>query len=114
MAKFTSEKINSVNLENLRRPSDVELDTISKVYEDYYKYKAQRDGCTDQFQGMALEQFLTTSREMFWNSVITPSNDLQALDLSLTIGFVRKEVWDFCSRIVSQDFKAKMDGSISR
>lgn len=110
MAEHTSEKINKVNLDNLRRPSDIELDTVAKVYEDYYKYKAQRDGCTDQFQGMQLETFLTTSREMFWNSVITPSNDLQALDLSLTIGFVRKEVWDFCSRLVGQDFKGKMDG----
>lgn len=110
MAETTKEKINKVSLENLRKPSDQELDVISKTYEDYYKYKAQRDGCTDQFQGKQLEEFLTTSREMFWNSVVTPSNDLSALNLNLTIGFIRKEVWDFVSRLISQDFKGKMDG----
>lgn len=106
----TSEKINKVSLENLRKPSDTEFDVISKTYEDYYKYRAQRDGCTDQFQGRQLEQFLTVSRESFWNSVVTPSNDLSALNLNLTIGFIRKEVWDFVSRLISQDFKGKMDG----
>ncbi len=107
----TSEKIDKVNLENLRgRVSDEETGVISKSYEDYYKFRAQRDGCTDQFQGRQLEQFLTISREAFWNSAITPSNDLAALNLNLTIGFIRKEVWDFCSRLVSQDFRGKMDG----
>lgn len=110
MPKTTADKINKVNLENLRKPSNAEFDVISKSYEDYYKYRAQRDGCTDQFQGKQLEQFLTTSRESFWNSVVTPSNDLSALNLNLTIGFIRKEVWDFVSRIVSQDFKGKFDG----
>lgn len=106
----TNEKINKVNLENLRKPSEAEFDVISKTYEDYYKFRAQRDGCTDQFQGRQLEQFLTVSRESFWNSVVTPSNDLSALDLNLTIGFIRKEVWDFVSRLISQDFKGKFDG----
>ena len=108
----TSDKKNKVNLDLIRQNgvSDAETDVLSKTYEDYYKYKAQRDGCTDQFQGRPLESFLTTSREMFWNSVVTPSNDLSALNLSLTIGFIRKEVWDFCSQLTSQDFKAKIDG----
>lgn len=114
MADYTNQKIDStkkINLENIRgNITDAETDVLSKIYEDYYKYKAQRDGCTDQFQGRQLESFLTTSREMFWNSVVTPSNDLQQLDLSLTIGFIRKEVWDFCSQLTSQDFKGKMDG----
>lgn len=115
MAKYLKQDINStkkINLENIRKNgvSDAETDVLSKTYEDYYKYKAQRDGCTDQFQGRQLENFLTTSREMFWNSVVTPSNDLSALNLSLTIGFIRKEVWDFCSQLTSQDFKGKMDG----
>ena len=106
-----AEKEQKINIENMRgHVSDAETDVLSKVYEDYYKYKAQRDGCTDQFQGRPLEDFLTTSREMFWNSVVTPSNDLSALNLSLTIGFIRKEVWDFCSQLTSQDFKAKIDG----
>lgn len=108
--QVTADKINKVNLENLRKPSDEEFDVISKTYEDYYKFRAQRDGCTDQFQGRQLEQFLTVSRESFWNSVVTPSNDLAALDLNLTIGFIRKEVWDFCSRLTAQGFKGKMDG----
>ena len=108
----TSDKKDKVNLDNIRKNgvSDAETDVLSKVYEDYYKYKAQRDGCTDQFQGKDLESFLSVSREMFWNSVVTPSNDLSALNLSLTIGFIRKEVWDFCSQLTSQDFKAKIDG----
>lgn len=114
---YTSDKINKtdtskkINLEQVRgNVSDEENKVLSKVYEDYYKYKGQRDSCTDQFQGKQLEQFLTTSREMFWNSVITPSNDLSQLDLSLTIGFIRKEVWDFCSQLTSQGFKGKMEG----
>jgi hypothetical protein len=108
---YTKENINKVNLENIRGPvSNAEHDVVSKTYEDYYKYRAQRDGCTDQFQGKQLEDFLTISRESFWNSVVTPSNDLGALDLNLTIGFIRKEVWDFCSRLTSQEFKGKMDG----
>lgn len=109
--QVTADKIYKTNLENLRGPvSNSEHDVISKTYEDYYKFKAQRDGCTDQFQGRQLEQFLTISRESFWNSVVTPSNDLAALDLNLTIGFIRKEVWDFCSRLTSQGFQGKMDG----
>lgn len=112
MATYTKEDIKKVDLDNIRgnSVSDEEKDVLSKTYEDYYKYRAQRDGCTDQFQGRPLEQFLTISREMFWNSVVTPSNDLSALNLSLTIGFIRKEVWDFCSQLTSQDFKGKMDG----
>jgi hypothetical protein len=106
--KKTDEKI---NLEAIRgKLSEEEAQVLSKTYEDYYKFKASRDGCTSQFQGKQLEDFLTTSREMFWNSVVTPSNDLAALDLSLTIGFIRKEVWDFVSQLTSQDFKAKIDG----
>lgn len=111
MANHTSENIQKVNLENLRGPvSDTEHDVLTSVYENYYKYKAQRDGCTDQFQGRQLENFLTVSRESFWNSVVTPSNDLSALDLNVTIGFIRKEVWDFCSRITKQNFEGKFDG----
>lgn len=106
----TKEKKDKVSLEQLRKPTDQELDVVGKTYEDYYKFKAQRDGCTDQFQGQQLEDFLTVSREMFWNSTVTPSNDLRALDLSLSIGFIRKEVWDFCSRIVGQDFQGKFNG----
>ncbi len=109
-AQYTKDNIQKVNLDNIRKPSDIEHDVLGKVYEDYYKYKGQRDGCTDQFQGKQLEQFLTVSREMFWNSIITPSDDLAQLDLSLTIGFIRKEVLDFCSQLTSQDFEGKMDG----
>lgn len=108
MAEYTAEK--KVNIENLRNPTDTELDVIGKSYEDYYLFKARRDSCTDQFQGNSLEEFLTISRELFWNSRVTPSNDLSALDINLTIGFVRKEILDFLSRITGQDFKAKMDG----
>ena len=108
---MAKEELKKINLEQMRgHVSDEENEVLSKVYEDYYKYKANRDSCTDQFQGMQLEQFLTTSREMFWNSVVTPSNDLSQLNLSLTIGFIRKEVWDFCSQLTSQGFKGKMDG----
>lgn len=107
----TADKKDKVNLDTLRgNVSDEEHDVLSKTYEDYYRYKAQRDGCTDQFQGRQLEQFLTVSRESFWNSVVTPSNDLAALDLNLTIGFIRKEVWDFCSQLTGQEFKGKMEG----
>jgi len=113
MADYTKEAVDKtkINLENLRgKISDAETQVISKSYEDYYKFKSQRDSCQDQFQGNQLEDFLTTSREMFWNSVVTPSNDLAALDLSLSIGFIRKEVWDFCSQLTAQDFRAKIDG----
>lgn len=111
MPEFTKENIKKTNMDNLRgNVSHEEHDVLSKTYEDYYKYKAQRDGCTDQFQGRQLEQFLTVSRESFWNSVVTPSNDLSALDLNLTIGFIRKEVWDFCSQLTGQEFKGKMEG----
>lgn len=108
--KYTAEKKDKVSIENLRNPSEVELDVIGKDYNDYYLYKARRDSATDQFQGNQLENFLTISRELFWNSVVTPSNDLAALDISLTIGFIRKELWDFCSRLVGQDFRAQMNG----
>ena len=108
---MAEEKKQKVFLEDIRgHMTDMEHDVLSKTYEVYYKFKAQRDGCTDQFQGRQLESFLTTSRESFWNSVVTPSNDLSALDLNLTIGFIRKEVWDFVSRLTSQNFKGKMDG----
>lgn len=106
----TSDNKEKVKLENIRQPRHEELEVVGKTFELYYKWRGQRDGTIDQFQGRSLEQFLATSRELFWNSTVTPSNDLSALDLSLSIGFIRKEVWDFASRLVSQDFKGRMNG----
>jgi hypothetical protein len=107
---MAEEKKAKVNLDNIRTPTVTEKKVIGKVYEDYYKYRGQRDSCVDQFQGNSLEDFLTISRELFWNSQVTPSNDLSQLNLSMTIGFARKETLEYIGKLVSKNLKGTFEG----
>lgn len=99
-----------ISLENIRTPSDLELDTVSKVISDFYKFRNLRSGAITQFQNHSLEGYLSKSRELFWNSLKTPSQDLSELNLDLSIGFVRKEVMDFIPRLVGQNFTPRLTG----
>jgi hypothetical protein len=105
-----AKKDEKINLDNIVKHTFLEKKVIGEAYEDYYKYRGQRDSCVDQFQGNSLEDFLSISRELFWNSTVTPSNDLSALDLSLTIGFARKETLDYVGRLVGKNLKGTFEG----
>ncbi len=103
----TTEKI---SLENMRRPSDFELDEAGKTLADFYKWRNYRSTSLKQFQGWDFETVLTKSRELFWNALVTPSDDLRELGLEFSLPYVRKEVLNFVSKIVSQDYKGRLNG----
>ncbi len=92
------------------RMSDKEIRVVSDVYTDFYTWRSYRSGMILMFQGYNFEQYLQTSRELFWNSFNTPSQDLQRLDLQFAIPFARKESLDFLARLVSLNIKPKIGG----
>lgn len=97
-------------LENIRMPSELELEIVSGVASDYHKFRNLREGPFDQFQGNSLEDYLEISRKLFWNTDITESEDLSDLGLDFSIPFVRKEVMQFLGRITGQNFKGRFNG----
>lgn len=80
---------------------DNQLEAISDLYQNFYNYRNQRDTEKTLFQNMGFDEMLTRSREMFWNSTITESQDLAELGLEFNFPFIRKEVLEFLGRIVS-------------
>jgi hypothetical protein len=90
--------------------SEKELTKMGEVYSHFYKWQAYRTGLTNQFQGYSFEAMLTSSRQLFWNSVTTKSDDLRELGMNLSIPFARKETLDFLGRLTSLNIKPKMGG----
>lgn len=88
-----------IMLENMRNPSEIELELVADTYADYYKWRNWRSGEIIQFQNRNLEDFLKVSRELFWNAFKTPSEDLAELGLEFSIGFLRKETLDYLGRL---------------
>lgn len=91
-------------------PSQQTLTVIGDVYTDYYQFKNNRSGDMKHFQHLPLEDVLRQSRELFWNSTVTESEDLKSLGLDFSLPFVRKEVLDFIGRIVSMNIAPKITG----
>lgn len=100
-----------IKLEDLRGEiTDQELEIVNKTYYDFIKMRAQREGSIKQFQGNSAETFWKKSRELFWNTCNTPSEDLRELGLDFSIPFVRKEVMDFMGRLSAQNYKTRLNG----
>jgi hypothetical protein len=92
-----------VKPEDLIKPSQAYIDAVASVYQDFYEFRNQRQsgGHIRHLQQHSLEDFWKKSRELFWNSAITDSEDLKSLGLEFSLPFVRKEVMDFLGRLVS-------------
>lgn len=99
-----------IMLENIRVPSDKELEVVAETYRNFYKWRDQRSGIFAQMQYKSLEDMLSVSRKIFWNSTKTASEDLQGLGLDFSIPFVRKEVKDFMGKLVSLNIKPRFSG----
>jgi hypothetical protein len=107
---MNQDKKAKVKLEDQYRPSNTAVEIIGSAYTDLYKFKNLRDGNFRQIQGMTLENFWKQSRELFWNSTVTKSEDLEALGLDFSIPFIRKEVLDYTGRVVSLNMKPELSG----
>lgn len=92
------------------RISDREVDGVGEVYTNYYDWRGYRSGLIRHFQNYSFEEYLTLSRELFWNSLVTESEDLAALNLDFSIPFARKEVMDFIGRLNSLSIKPELIG----
>lgn len=90
--------------------SEKELEKVGEVYSNFYKWKSYRSGLIKHFQNHSFEDMLIASRQLFWNSVSTDSQDLQALGLDFSIPFARKETMDFLGRITSLNIKPHLVG----
>jgi hypothetical protein len=104
------DKTGKIMLENVRQPTDFEIDEAGKTLADFYKWRDYRSGSLKQFQRFDFETVLSKSRELFWNALVTPSDDLRELGLEFSLPYVRKEVLNFVSKIVSQDYKGRFNG----
>ena len=99
-----------VRPEDFREPTDMELEEVGKRLSDFYKWRDYRSGSLRQFQGEDLESVLYTSRQLFWNALKTPSDDLKELGLEFSLPYVRNEVLNFVGRITSQNYKGRYSG----
>lgn len=104
------ENEDKVKPETLVNPSPKYLEVVAGVYEDFYNFRNQRNGVHRQLQYHTLEDFLKKSRELFWNSTLTSSKDLEELGLEFALPFVRKEVIDFVGRLVALNINPKISG----
>lgn len=102
--------MNKERIEEIYKASQKEITVVGDVYSDFYTFKNYRSGAMRQLQYNTFEDYLRKSRELFWNAIFFESEDLAALDLRLTIPFVRKEVMDFLSRMVSLRIKPRILG----
>lgn len=110
MAQPDNTKPNRIRVEDLRKPTDFELDAVGKAYTNFYKWRDYRNGAMIQFQRTDFEKVLSQSRELFWNALTTPSTDLADLGLEFTLPYVRNEVLSFVSKIVSQNYHGRFVG----
>lgn len=90
--------------------SDKEITAASDTYQNYYKWRNFRTGMVRHFRGYNFEDYLKLSRELFWNSLETPSDDLAKIGLTLSIPFARKEVMDLLGRVSALQVKPRIIG----
>lgn len=99
-----------IKLEDYINPTDSELRAVGNMYSDFYKFRNQRSGSLRQLQYQSFEDYLKTSRLLFWNSTLTASNDLKEMGLEFAFPFVRKEVLDFVGRLSSLNIAPSLSG----
>lgn len=92
------------------RLSEREIEGVGDVYTNYYDWRGYRSGLIKHFQNYNFDEYLTLSRELFWNSLTTESQDLSNLNLDFSIPFARKEVMDFLGRMNSLSIKPSLIG----
>jgi len=97
-------------IEDNYRPSSKAFEEIGDTYASYYSFRNNREQSFRQLQHKTLEEFWTISRNLFWNSNVTPSEDLASLGLDFSLPFVRKEVLDFTGRLVSLNINPTLTG----
>lgn len=104
-------KDGKIRIEDLRgMPTDWELEEAADTLRDFYKWRSFRDSGLVQFQNNDLESVLTISRELFWNAINTPSDDLRELGIEFSFPYVRKEVLQFAGKIASQNYVGRFNG----
>jgi len=106
------DKIKPEDLQTMDRiiPSRAELESVGDTYRKYYDWRSYRSGMYLQFRGYNFDDYLTVSRELFWNSINTKSDDLKGLGLEFAIPFARKEALDFLSKLTSLNVKPHIVG----
>ena len=103
--------IEKIRLEDIRGEiSEQELEVVNNTYYDFIKFRSMREGTIQQFQGNSAETYWKKSRELFWNSMNTPSEDLRELGLEFSIPYIRKELMDFMGRLAPQNYKPRLNG----
>lgn len=102
--------VKKVRPEDTYKPSDKTIKTIAGAYEDFYRFRSQRGGAVRQLKYLSFEDYLKQSRDLFWNSATTESDDLRELGLDFSMPFIRKEVLDFTGRVVSMNIAPKITG----
>lgn len=90
--------------------TDKEIIAVGLDYQDLITWKSYRSGFTRQFRGYDFDSYLALSRELFWNSLGTKSQDLKGLELEFSIPFARKEAMDFLAKLVSLGVKPRLQG----
>lgn len=99
-----------VKIEEKYNVSNKELEIVGDMYSGFFKAQNDRSGPMQHFQYQTFRDYLTMSRELFWNSKVVESEDLQELGLDFSLPFIRKEVMDFLGRVTSQGINPKMFG----
>lgn len=95
---------------NIPNLTDKALTEMADTMTDFYDFRSYREGSLRQIGGYTLENFWQESRELFWNSFTTDSEDLRELDLDFSLPFIRKEGMDFMSRLISMNIDPKLTG----
>jgi len=97
-------------LEDRIEISDSIQEAVGDLYTEFYESRNARSGSIRQLQYNTFEDYLKISRELFWNSTITQSEDLKELGLDFSFPFIRKEVLDFLGRISTLNIAPQMSG----
>lgn len=107
---MADESPDKIRIEDRYKPSDKALEYIGEQYADFYSFRSQRGQEFKQLRQMTLDDYWKKSRELFWNTTNTESEDLEALGLDFNLPFVRKEVLDFTGRLVSMNIIPQLSG----
>jgi hypothetical protein len=105
-------KVEDMMLADGIKPSQREIKAVADDYYELITWKSYRSGFSRMFRGYDFESYLALSRELFWNSISTKSNDLKGLELEFSIPFARKEAMDFLAKLVSLGVKPKIQGDM--
>lgn len=105
-------KVEDMMLRDGIKLTQEEIIAVTTDYTDLIQWKSYRSGFVRQFRGYDFDSYLALSRELFWNSISTKSNDLKGLELEFSIPFARKEAMDFLAKLVALGVKPKIQGDM--